>query len=183
MHSIRLTLSLLATCSLFDNAVAEHFTYGEKIPAGVHNEQFHGEHCRISVYGPTGGSFVKGTYDQPSGELKISVDRLSHLTVAGRAEKVIVTFVDLNCSVDLTGLVIGTGGAEIHSVNRRSKVELGPCAGPVVVKSVELSTVTVPAGTRVIGRDRFFEKSKLYFEVPPELPRVSYLRTSAAAAR
>lgn len=159
-------LAALAFCTFGNSLMAEHFSYGDKEPVGVRDEQFSGKHCRICVYGPTGGSFVKGTYDEPNGELKISVDRLSYLEVSGRAKKVIITFVDLNSNVSLTNLNVGAGGVEIHSVNRRSKVDIGQCEGPVTFKSVESSSVTVKPGTTLIGRDRLTDGSKLFFEDP-----------------
>ncbi|MFY9251979.1 MAG: hypothetical protein WAO83_00890 [Fuerstiella sp.] len=173
MDHTRLILTAFAFFSFENSLIAEHLSYGDKEPAGVHDAQFSGKHCRISVYGPTGGSYVKGSYDEPNGELKISVDRMSYLEVHGRAKKVVITFVDLNSNLNLTNLTVGVGGVEIHSVNRRSKVELGSCQGPVTIKSVESSSITVPAGTRVIGRDRFFDGSNLYFERPSVAAKTS----------
>lgn len=152
----------------FGNALmAEHFSYGDTKPAGVHDEQFRGQNCRISVLGPTGGSCVNGHYDEPNGVLKVTVDRLSYLEVRGRAKKVVITFVDLNSNVNLAKLKIGAGGVEIHSVNRRSKVDIGSCEGPVTIKSVESSSsITARPGTTVIGRDRMTGGSNMFFEEP-----------------
>ena len=145
-------------------SLAEHFTYGDEVVAGVHDEQFSGKHCRISVYGPTGGSYVSGTYQDANGELRISVDRYSYLEVRGSAHKVVVTFVDRNSNVNLANLKVGTGGIEIHSVNRRSKVDIGECLGPVTLKSVEASSITVRHGTHVIGKNRMRDGAHLFFE-------------------
>ncbi|MEW4488006.1 hypothetical protein AB1L42_07970 [Thalassoglobus sp. JC818] len=145
-------------------SLAEHFTYGDDVVAGVHDEQFSGKHCRISVYGPTGGSYVSGTYQDPNGELRISVDRYSYLEVRGSARKVVVTFIDRNSNVNLEHLKVGTGGIEIHSVNRRSKVDIGESLGHVTLKSVEASSISVPHGTHVIGEDRMRDGARLFFE-------------------
>ncbi|MCA8989373.1 MAG: hypothetical protein KDA78_17115 [Planctomycetaceae bacterium] len=166
MHQICLVLSTLVVWSFGHSLMAEHFSYGDKEPAGLHNERFSGQYCRISVYGPTGGSYVKGNYSDPEGELKISVDRLSYLEVSGRAKSVVITFVDLSSNVNLTNLDVGTGGITIQSVNRRSKVNIGQCEGPVSIKSVESSSISVPPDTKVIGRDKLTDGSSLYFEEP-----------------
>ena len=171
MEVTHLIVAALVLFSFEDPLTDRHFSYGDTEPAGVYDEQFSGQHCRISAYGPSGGSYVKGNYDEPNGELKISVDRLSYLEVHGRAKEVVITFVDLNSNLNLTNLAIGTGGVEIHSVNRRSKVEFGRCEGPVTIKSVESSSITLRPGTQVIGHDRFYDGSKLYFEGPPVAAR------------
>lgn len=164
MYLTRLILAALAIFTYGNSLKAEHFTYGDTKPAGRNDEQFLGQQCRISVYGPSGGSYVKGNYDEPDGILKITVDRLSYLEVAGRAKKVVIVFVDLNSNVNLANLDIGLGGVEIHSVNRRSKVDIGHCKGPITIKSVETSVLTVHPGTTVTGHDRLTDGSALFFE-------------------
>ena len=148
MNTVRSSLVLLVIFSTANSLSADQFSYGgdNKKPQAHHNERFTGDKCRVLVHG---NSSVVGSYDEPTGELKIIVDRYSHLTVGGRARKVVVMFVDLNCSVDLTELNVGEGGVEIHSVNRRSGVSIGHCDGSVTVKSVDVgSTITVPLGLK-----------------------------------
>ncbi|WP_037252954.1 hypothetical protein [Rhodopirellula europaea] len=143
--------------------MAEHFSYGDSKTASVRDAQFRGQYCRISVYGPKGGSHVKGNYDETNGVLKIDVDRMSYLEVSGRAKKVVIAFVDRGSNVNLANLSIGAGGVEIHSV-RRSKVDIGQCEGPATIKNVESSSITLHPGTTVIGRDRLTDGSKVFFE-------------------
>ncbi|MEZ5941947.1 MAG: hypothetical protein R3C18_11185 [Planctomycetaceae bacterium] len=165
MTNLRFVFGLVVLVGPTQQLAADQFSYGDKEPAGVHDERFEGKHCRVSVSGPTSGSCVKGRYDEPEGELRIAVDRLSHLTVSGRARKVVIMYVDLNCSVDLSQLEIGTGGVEIRSVSRRSNAKIGRCDGPVTIKSVdEGSAILLQPRTTVIGRNKFFGGSHLFFE-------------------
>jgi hypothetical protein len=163
MYIIRAIVTAIACCTIGNSLMAEHFSYGDAKTASVRDERFRGQYCRVSVYGPTGGSHVKGNYDEPNGVLKIDVDRMSYLEVSGRAKKVVIAFVDRGSNVDLSNLSIGTGGVEIHSV-RRSKVDIGQCVGPATIKNAESSSITLHPGSTVIGRDRLTDGSKVFFE-------------------
>lgn len=166
MYMPRVFLSTWVLLSCGTGLRAEHFCYGDKEPVGVHKERSSGQHRGISVYGPTEGSYVKGRYDDANGVLKISVDRLSYLEVRGRAKGVIITFVDLNSNVNLSSLDAGVGGVEIYSVKRRSKVDIGPCRGAATIKSVESASISVLPETKVVGREKLTEGSKLDFKKP-----------------
>lgn len=163
MYIIRTVVTALAFCTTGNSLKAEHFSYGDTKTANVRDEQFRGQYCRISVYGPTGGSFVKGNYDEPNGVLKIDVDRMSYLEVSGRARKVVIAFVDRSSNVNLANLSIGAGGVEIHSV-RRSKVDIGQCEGLATIKNVESSSITLHPGSTVIGRERLTDGAQVFFE-------------------
>ena len=164
MNPTRFAVLFLILFGPGDLLVADLFSYGDREPASEHHARFGGKECRILVYGPTGGSYVAGTYDDPNGELRISVDRFSYLELTGRARKVVVTLVDRKSNVNLVNLAVGDGGIEIHSVSGRSKVETGRSVGPVILKSVEASSISVQRETHVKGRDRIRDGGKLFVE-------------------
>lgn len=159
-------LLVCSSCALvLDGATADEFSYGFHTDeaVGVHGEVFRGNECFVRVRGPRGGSQVKGTYDNADGDLFITAE-YGYLEIHGRAKRVIIRYVDTSACVNLKHLQIGDGGILVKSVDNASVLEIGRCKGPVQIRSVDnASVVEVPRGTKLDGKDRFSDSSRLVF--------------------